>query len=256
MIRIIRLARGGPRRSGRPGVRSGPGIAVRDDGRARSRSSPSGSWPGSSVGFLLLPYLTVVPAGELVRGVQDMSTAEFVTAVAGPPRRPADRPAARPAARRPARAVRPLPADRRLDLLRPGHGGPDRGQARGPDRGRPGRRPDPARRGARAPRTRRRDPGRRRHERHHRRPHRRHRRFGLPVPPARDPALRAGRAAAHRRQLRHPAPRPRPARPGDPGPTPEGRARRRSRSWPTTRPRPATWTASWSRWRAPARRPS
>ena len=36
-----------------------------------------------SVGFLLLPYLTVVPAGRLVREVQGMSTAEFVAAVVG-----------------------------------------------------------------------------------------------------------------------------------------------------------------------------
>ena len=36
-----------------------------------------------SVGFLLLPYLTVVPAGRLIRAVQAMSTAEFVAAVAG-----------------------------------------------------------------------------------------------------------------------------------------------------------------------------
>ena len=36
-----------------------------------------------SVGFLLLPYLTVVPAGGLIRGVQSMSTAEFVAAVVG-----------------------------------------------------------------------------------------------------------------------------------------------------------------------------
>ena len=36
-----------------------------------------------SVGFLLLPYLTVVPAGRLIRGVQAMSTAEFVASVAG-----------------------------------------------------------------------------------------------------------------------------------------------------------------------------
>ncbi len=35
------------------------------------------------LGFSVLPYLTVVPAGRLVRGVQDMSTAEFVTAVLG-----------------------------------------------------------------------------------------------------------------------------------------------------------------------------
>jgi uncharacterized protein YacL len=36
-----------------------------------------------SVGLLLLPYLTVVPAGRLIRGVQAMSTAEFVAAVVG-----------------------------------------------------------------------------------------------------------------------------------------------------------------------------
>jgi len=36
-----------------------------------------------SVGFLLLPYLTVVPAGRLVREVQAMSTTEFVAAVVG-----------------------------------------------------------------------------------------------------------------------------------------------------------------------------
>ena len=42
-------------------------------------------WVGAwvSVGFLLLPYLTVVPAGRLIREVQAMSTAEFVAAVAG-----------------------------------------------------------------------------------------------------------------------------------------------------------------------------
>ncbi len=35
------------------------------------------------VGFSLLPYLTVVPAGWLIRQVQQLSTAEFVTAVSG-----------------------------------------------------------------------------------------------------------------------------------------------------------------------------
>jgi uncharacterized protein YacL len=35
------------------------------------------------VGFAILPYLTVVPAGWLIRAVQNLSTAEFVTAVAG-----------------------------------------------------------------------------------------------------------------------------------------------------------------------------
>jgi uncharacterized protein YacL len=36
-----------------------------------------------SVGFLLLPYLTVVPAGRLIHDVQAMSTVEFVAAVVG-----------------------------------------------------------------------------------------------------------------------------------------------------------------------------
>ncbi len=35
------------------------------------------------VGFSVVPYLTVVPAARVVRGVQAMSTAEFVTAVLG-----------------------------------------------------------------------------------------------------------------------------------------------------------------------------
>ena len=35
------------------------------------------------VGFAILPYLTVVPAAWLVRRTQELSTAEFVTAVAG-----------------------------------------------------------------------------------------------------------------------------------------------------------------------------
>ncbi|MCU0482951.1 MAG: PIN domain nuclease [Chloroflexi bacterium] len=35
------------------------------------------------MGFAILPYLTVVPAGWLIRQVQELSTAEFVTAVGG-----------------------------------------------------------------------------------------------------------------------------------------------------------------------------
>jgi uncharacterized protein YacL len=37
----------------------------------------------TAAGFLLLPYLTVVPAARLVRAVEAMSTAEFVTAIVG-----------------------------------------------------------------------------------------------------------------------------------------------------------------------------
>jgi len=35
------------------------------------------------IGFAILPYLTVVPAGRLIHDVQNLSTAEFVTAVGG-----------------------------------------------------------------------------------------------------------------------------------------------------------------------------
>lgn len=35
------------------------------------------------VGFAILPYLTIVPATWLIARVQDLSTAEFVTAVIG-----------------------------------------------------------------------------------------------------------------------------------------------------------------------------
>jgi uncharacterized protein YacL len=35
------------------------------------------------LGFLILPYLTIVPAEALIRGVQRISTGEFVTAIAG-----------------------------------------------------------------------------------------------------------------------------------------------------------------------------
>ena len=35
------------------------------------------------VGFAILPYLTVVPAIWIVRRVEELSTAEFVTAVLG-----------------------------------------------------------------------------------------------------------------------------------------------------------------------------
>src|SRR5690348_12843652 len=35
------------------------------------------------VGFAILPYLTIVPAGWLIRQAEQLSTAEYVTAVAG-----------------------------------------------------------------------------------------------------------------------------------------------------------------------------
>jgi len=52
--------------------------------------SPSGGWllvawvvAWVVVGFAILPYLTVVPAGWLLRQIEQLSTAEFVTAVVG-----------------------------------------------------------------------------------------------------------------------------------------------------------------------------
>jgi uncharacterized protein YacL len=52
--------------------------------------SPSGGWLLAAwvvawvvVGFAILPYLTVVPSGWLLREIEHLSTAEFVTAVIG-----------------------------------------------------------------------------------------------------------------------------------------------------------------------------
>jgi uncharacterized protein YacL len=52
--------------------------------------SPTGGWllvawvvAWVIVGFAILPYLTVVPAGWLLRQIEQLSTAEFVTAVVG-----------------------------------------------------------------------------------------------------------------------------------------------------------------------------
>jgi uncharacterized protein YacL len=52
--------------------------------------SPMGGWLLAAwvvawivVGFAILPYLTVVPAGWLIRQIEELSTAEFVTAVVG-----------------------------------------------------------------------------------------------------------------------------------------------------------------------------
>jgi uncharacterized protein YacL len=39
------------------------------------------AWP--VIGFLIMPYLTIVPAGWLLRNVQALSTGEFVTAIIG-----------------------------------------------------------------------------------------------------------------------------------------------------------------------------
>ena len=59
-------------------------------GRGLFSETPSGNfllavWVVAwlAVGFLILPYLTIEPAGWLIRGVRTLSTGEFVTAIAG-----------------------------------------------------------------------------------------------------------------------------------------------------------------------------
>ena len=97
------------------------------------------------VGFALLPYLTVVPATWLIRRVEALSTAEFVTAIVGlllgllmglllglP---------ARPASRSRRGTWLPLGVSLFLGL---GHARPDRGQAARPAGRRRGGRPHPA----------------------------------------------------------------------------------------------------------------
>ena len=101
------------------------------------------------LGFSLLPYLTVVPATWIIRQVEAMSTAEFVTAIVGlllgllmglllgfPL----------------ARFPQPwgdLAPARGLAVPRPRDAGPDRGQASRPAHGRGGGRPGPAPRAGR-----------------------------------------------------------------------------------------------------------
>jgi uncharacterized protein YacL len=65
------------------------GLALAASARVFSES-PSGGWLLAAwvvawvvVGFAILPYLTVVPAGWLLRQIEQLSTAEFVTAVVG-----------------------------------------------------------------------------------------------------------------------------------------------------------------------------
>ena len=82
MIRIIRLI------GAAIGALVGLAFVLTEDAAFQKTGSPGlliPIWTAAwiSVGFLLLPYLTVVPAGRLVRGVQAMSTAEFVASVVG-----------------------------------------------------------------------------------------------------------------------------------------------------------------------------
>lgn len=66
------------------------GIALASAGDERVSATPYGGWLVAAwvvawivVGFAILPYLTIVPTTWLIRQVQALSTAEFVTAVAG-----------------------------------------------------------------------------------------------------------------------------------------------------------------------------
>ena len=65
------------------------GLALAASARLFEQSSFSGwllaAWVVAwiVVGFAILPYLTVVPAAWLIRQVEQLSTAEFVTAVVG-----------------------------------------------------------------------------------------------------------------------------------------------------------------------------
>ena len=79
----------------------------------------------------VLPYLTIVPAGWLLRQVQQLSTAEFVDGGRRAAPRPPDGPPARPAAVRTSPARSGVAAARRLARSSGlGHGRPDRRQAR------------------------------------------------------------------------------------------------------------------------------
>jgi uncharacterized membrane protein len=61
------------------------GLALSASSRLFEQSSMGGTLLEAwiVVGFAILPYLTVVPAGWLIRQAQQLSTAEFVTAVVG-----------------------------------------------------------------------------------------------------------------------------------------------------------------------------
>ena len=82
MIRIIRLT------GAAIGALVGLGFVLAEQPSFDRTGSPAlliPVWVAAwiSVGLLLLPYLTVVPAVKLIRAVQAMNTAEFVAAVAG-----------------------------------------------------------------------------------------------------------------------------------------------------------------------------
>ena len=140
MIRYIRLL------GAALGGLSGSSLAARE-GASSSGREYAGAARGMGhrvdrVGFAILPYLTLVPATWLIRQVEELSTAEFVTAVVGLllgllmglllglplsnlPRRSA------------------TAAAGRVAVPRARHGRPDRRQAARPDRRGRGGRPGP-----------------------------------------------------------------------------------------------------------------
>ena len=82
MIRIIRLL------GAAVGALVGLGFVLTHESPFEKTASPEvllAIWIVAwiSVGFLLLPYLTVVPAKKLIQAVRKMSTAEFVASVVG-----------------------------------------------------------------------------------------------------------------------------------------------------------------------------
>ena len=170
----------------------------------------------SVVGFALLPYLTVVPAGWLIRSVQDLSTAEFVAAVLGLfiglllglllslPLAQIEGPLG---------TWLPLGISLFLGLGMMGLTVAKRNDliaAAEVRRARPPLRVGPGARGGRAP-------DRRRHERPDRRADRRDRRVGVHLRDPRRAPVRARGAAAHRRLVGRAPAQPRPARARHPG---------------------------------------
>ena len=83
MIRYIRVlgAALGRRRSGSSSATTGNGLFRDYDASGALLAAWVVAW--IVVGFAILPYLTVVPATWLIRRVEELSTAEFVTAIVG-----------------------------------------------------------------------------------------------------------------------------------------------------------------------------
>ena len=83
LIRYIRVLGAALGRAHRPRAGRRPATGCSRTASTRAPCSRRGSSPGSSSASRILPYLTVVPAAWLIRRVEALSTAEFVTAVIG-----------------------------------------------------------------------------------------------------------------------------------------------------------------------------